>query len=214
MRYKFILLQENMNETIKSCILRRAMLAARDQLDPASRYEKSKHIHRLVLEHPSVLAAEHLFIYVHVRSEVETLPLIEHLLALGKRVSVPLTLPKEGRLLAVEITQPRTELAPGCFGILEPINKQAAVKPSTIDIAIVPGSVFDLLGARLGYGGGFYDRFLSHDAPQALRMSLAYAMQLAEQVPLEAHDQLMDIIVTEEQLYDCRRIRNAQDSDI
>ncbi|MGX9725808.1 MAG: 5-formyltetrahydrofolate cyclo-ligase [Candidatus Electronema sp. VV] len=206
-----------MNDTTTSCILRRAMLAARDQLDPASRAEKSRCIAALLMQHQAVLAAQHFFVYVHFRSEVETLPLIEQLLAAGKTVSVPLTLRKEGRLLAVRITDPASQLEPGCFGILEPSKGQAAVaavKPETIETAIVPGSVFDQLGGRLGYGGGFYDRFLSQDAPQGLRVALAYAMQLAEQVPLEAHDQLMDILVTEKQLYDCRRIRHAQDSYI
>jgi 5-formyltetrahydrofolate cyclo-ligase len=199
------------------CILRRTMLAARDQLDPVSRSEKSRRIRELLTEHPSVCAARHVFLYVHFRSEVETMPLLEHFLAVGKTVSVPLTLRKEGRLLAVQITDPASQLAPGCFGILEPTKEQAeraAVNPAVIDFAVVPGSVFDLLGGRLGYGGGFYDRFLSQDAPQALRAGLAYQMQLADQLSLEAHDQLMDILVTEEQLYDCRRIRDAQDSAI
>jgi len=200
-----------------SCILRRTMLAARDQLAPDSRCAKSRSIHRLLLEDPSVQAAEHVFIYVHFRSEVETMPLIKHFLASGKTVSVPLTLSKEHRLLAVQIKDLASDLAPGCFGILEPRSElavKAVVKPETIALAIVPGSVFDQLGGRLGYGGGFYDRFLSQDAPQALRIGLAYEMQLAEQVPLEAHDQLMDMLITEEQRYDCRRIRNAQDSTI
>lgn len=202
-----------MNDTTTSCLLRRTMLAARDQLDPASRAEKSRRIAALLAGHPAVLAARHIFIYVHFRSEVETMPLLEQFLAAGKTVSVPLTLRKEGRLLAVRITDPVGQLTPSCFGILEP-GKEQAVNPAEIDLALIPGSVFDRLGGRLGYGGGFYDRFLCQDAPQALRVALAYAMQLAEHVPLEAHDQLMDMIVTEEQLYDCRRIRDAQNSDI
>lgn len=203
-----------MTNTITSCLLRRAALAARDQLDPISRSEKSSRIAALLTEHPAVRAARHLFIYVHFRSEVETLPLIERFLAAGKTVSVPLTLRKEQRLSAVRITDPAAQLSPGCFGILEPTQEQTAADPAGIDLALIPGSVFDQFGGRLGYGGGFYDRFLSQDAPQALRVALAYAMQLAEHVPLEAHDQLMDLIVTEEQCYDCRRIRDAQDSDI
>lgn len=194
--------------------LRADMLAARDRLTSARRAEKSRRIAALLTEHPAVLAAAHVFVYVHFRSEVETLPLLEHFLAAGKTVSVPLTLRKEGRLLAVRITDPASQLRPGCFGILEPVNAQAAADPAAIDLALIPGSVFDRRGGRLGYGGGFYDRFLSQDAPQALRAALAYAMQLVEQVPLEAHDQLMDILVTEEQLYDCRRNRDAQDSNI
>ncbi|WP_417915474.1 5-formyltetrahydrofolate cyclo-ligase [Candidatus Electronema sp. JM] len=206
-----------MNDT-GTCTLRRAMLAAREQIAPASRAEKSRRIYSLLLAQPEVTAAAHVFVYVHFRSEVETLPLLEHFLAAGKTVSVPLTLRKEKRLLAVRITEPDSQLAPGCFGILEPTAaqaEQAAVNPAEIDLAVVPGSVFDRLGGRLGYGGGYYDRFLNQDAPQALRAALAYELQLADHaVPLEAHDQLMDILVTEEQCYDCRRNRDAQDSNI
>jgi 5-formyltetrahydrofolate cyclo-ligase len=197
--------------------LRRAFLAARNQLDPLCRCEKSWRIHRLLLACPAAAAAEHFFLYVNFRSEVETLTLLTKLLAAGKTVSVPLTLRRDGRLLAVRITDPASQLKPGCFGILEPNAKQAAqtlVSPTDIDIALVPGSVFDRRGGRLGYGGGFYDRFLSQDAPQTLRIGLAFAMQLADRVPLEPHDQLMDLLITEEQLYECRRNRHAQDSHL
>ncbi len=200
-----------------SAMLRQERLAARDQLDPISRCGKSGRIHRLLLAHPAAAAAEHFFLYIHFRSEVETLPLLNKLLAAGKTVSVPLTLRREGRLLAVQITDPASQLRPGCFGILEPNReqiRQTAVNPAEIDIALVPGSVFDRRGGRLGYGGGFYDRFLSQDAPQALRIGLAFAMQLTDRVPLEPHDQVMDILVTEEQVYECRRNRHAQDSHL
>lgn len=200
-----------------SRVLRHERLAARDQLNPISRCEKSCRIHRRLLASQSAEASEHFFLYIHFRSEVETLPLLNRLLDAGKTVSVPLTLRREGRLAAVRVTDPVRQLRPGCFGILEPAAKQvaqAAVSPATIDIAVVPGSVFDCRGGRLGYGGGFYDRFLSRDAPQALRVGLAFAMQLADQVPLEPHDQLMDMLVTEEQLYECRRNRHAPDSHL
>jgi 5-formyltetrahydrofolate cyclo-ligase len=200
-----------------SALLRKERLAARDRLDPVSRCEKSWRIHRLLLACPAAAAAEHFFLYVHFRSEVETMTLLTKLLEDGKTVSVPLTLRREGRLLAVRITDPASQLRPGCFGILEPSRQQTAqamINPARIDIALVPGSVFDRRGGRLGYGGGFYDRFLSQDAPQALRVGLAFAIQLADRVPLEPHDQLMDMLVTEEQLYECRRNCHAQDSHL
>jgi 5-formyltetrahydrofolate cyclo-ligase len=197
--------------------LRKTTLAARDQLAPALRQEKSRQIAAHLTAHPAVVAARHLFLYVHFRSEVETLPLIGYFLAIGKTVSVPLTLREERRLIAVQIIDPASQLVPGCFGILEPNKEQsmqAAVAPAAIDVVLAPGAVFDRSGGRLGYGGGFYDRFLSQDAPQALRIALAYEMQLIKQVPTEAYDQLMDILVTEAQCYDCRRIRHAQNSSV
>ena len=197
--------------------LRKERLAARDQLDSAIRHEKSRAIHRLLLDHPAIQAAEHFFLYIHFRSEVETVPLLQQLLALGKRVAVPLTLQKERKLLAVQITDLTSQLEPGCFGILEPTQQQivqATINPAVIDIALVPGSVFDRQGGRLGYGGGFYDRFLSQDAPQALRIGLAFSLQLTTRLSLEPHDQRMDLLVTEEQCYTCQRSRDAQDSSL
>ena len=190
--------------------IRKERLAERDQLDAAQRRNKSEQIQSLLLEQPVVAKAKHLFLYVHFRSEVETLALIKHCLAKGKTVSVPVTLRKESRLLAVQITDPATQLQPGCFGILEPTDEQiarATIDPTGIDAILVPGSVFDPLGGRLGYGGGYYDRFLTQDAPQARRIGLAYAFQMVEQVPMEAHDQYMDMIITEQQVYACKKLR-------
>ncbi len=190
--------------------LRREWLAERDLLNAAQRRSKSEQIQALLLKQPGIVKAKHLFIYVHFRSEVETLTLIEHCLAAGKKVSVPVTLRKESRLLAVQITDPATQLKPGCFGIPEPTEKQiarATVDPTQIDAVLVPGSVFDPLGGRLGYGGGYYDRFLTQDAPQARRIGLAYALQVVKQVPMEDHDQYMDMIITEQQAYTCRKLK-------
>ena len=190
--------------------LRKERLAERDLLEAALRRNKSEQIWTLLLEQPVIVHAKHLFIYVHFRSEVETLALIEHCLAKGKTVSVPVTLRKESRLLAVQITDPATQLEPGCFGIPEPTEEQiarATIDPTEIDAVLVPGSVFDPLGGRLGYGGGYYDRFLTQDAPQARRIGLTYAVQIVEQVPMEAHDQYMDMIITEQQAYACGKLR-------
>ncbi|MCI5209055.1 MAG: 5-formyltetrahydrofolate cyclo-ligase [Candidatus Electrothrix sp. ATG2] len=190
--------------------LRKKRLAERDLLDAAQRRHKSEQIQDRLLKQPIIRNATHLFLYVHFRSEVETLALIEHYLAAGKTVSVPVTLTKESRLLAVQITDPASQLTPGYFGIPEPTAEQidqTRIDPANIDVVCLPGSVFDPLGGRLGYGGGYYDRFLTQEAPQARRIGLAYAVQMVEQVPMEAHDQYMDMIITEQQAYQCRKLR-------
>ncbi len=187
--------------------LRKTKLAARDQLQPSQRHEKSKQIQSLLITHPVITAANHLFIYVHFRSEVETMSLINQLLEAGKTISVPVTLLKQSRLLAVQITDPQNQLQPGCYGIPEPNPAQiaeATVNPTTIDTVLIPGSVFDQTGGRLGYGGGFYDRFLTESAPQASRVGLAFELQMADQVPMQSHDQYMDFLITEQQIYDCK----------
>lgn len=192
--------------------LRKSGLAARDQMEPALRKEKSRRIHALLTDHPVVTDANHLFVYVDFRSEVETMDLIRHLIAAGKTISVPVTLLDKSRLKAVRLTNPDTQLVPGCYDILEPTPDQiakATVDPTTIDTVLIPGSVFDTGGGRLGYGGGFYDRFLTESAPQAARVGAAFELQLVDLVPMEPHDQYMDVLVTEQQIYNCGRNRHA-----
>jgi len=176
------------------------------------REHKSTDVISMLTSLPAVHDAAHLFIYVHFRSEVQTMGLIRQLIAEGKTISVPVTLAAESRIIAVRITDPDSQLIPGYYDILEPTPEQifrATIDPTTLDSVLVPGSVFDPLGGRLGYGGGFYDRFLSESAPQAWQIGLAYALQIVEQVPMESHDQYMDQLVTEQQIFDCRRNRNA-----
>ena len=192
--------------------LRKDRLAARDLMEPALRKEKSRRICALLKAHPVVTDADHLFVYVDFRSEVETMELIRQLIAAGKTISVPVTLLEESRLQAVRLTDPDTQLIPGCYDIPEPTPDQiaiATVDPATIDTVLIPGSVFDTGGGRLGYGGGFYDRFLTESAPRAARVGVAFELQLVDQVPMEPHDQYMDVLVTEQQIYDCGRNRHA-----
>jgi len=212
-----ILFLSDKHDSMDRNILRKKTLATRDQIDSDTRKEKSRHIQKLLTAHPAISDAAHLFIYVNFRSEVQTMELINQLLAADKTVSVPVTLLEDSRLLAVQLTDPESQLASGCFGIPEPTRAridEATVDPATIDTVLIPGSVFDQTGGRLGYGGGFYDRFLTEAAPGAIRVGVAFEVQLVNRVPMEPHDQYMDLLVTEQQIYDCRRIRHETDGCI
>ncbi|OGQ99262.1 MAG: 5-formyltetrahydrofolate cyclo-ligase [Deltaproteobacteria bacterium RIFOXYD12_FULL_55_16] len=178
-------------------ILRARILAVRDSLSAEERQQKSRSLTSRLLALPEFAAARSVFAYVSFRSEVETLPLIAHCLKKGVKVSAPLTLPGEHRLLAYALTDPGQDLAPGYCGILEPRQTLPLVDPCSIEVVVLPGSVFDCRGGRLGYGGGFYDRFLQAAAPLALRIGLAFDLQVVEAVPLQSHDQQLDYLVTE-----------------
>jgi 5-formyltetrahydrofolate cyclo-ligase len=177
--------------------LRTNILSARNSLPAAERQRKSRVITERLLSLPEFARASSVFAYVSFRSEVETLDLIAHCLKEGVGVSVPLTLPAEHRLLAHAITDMSRDLAPGYCSIPEPLPTLPLVDPASIEVVVVPGSVFDVHGGRLGYGGGYYDRFLHSAAPQALRIGLAFDLQVVEAVPLESHDQQLDYLVTE-----------------
>ena len=95
------------------------------------------------------------------------------------------------------------ELEPGFKGILEPRTRMP-VDPSTADVVIVPGVAFDARGNRLGYGGGFYDSFLSEcgDVP---RIGVCFEVQVVDEVPVAEHDLPVDVIVTESRTIEATR---------
>ncbi|MCL7488183.1 MAG: 5-formyltetrahydrofolate cyclo-ligase [Desulfobulbaceae bacterium] len=195
--------------------MRRQTLARRDSMPLHERAGKSLSISSRVMAIPEITDAGTILVYMHFRSEVQTTELINRILAAGKYLAIPRTLPATLQLAAVGITDPDTQTAPGYRGIPEPLPllaKQASCDPQIIDAVVVPGSVFDRFGGRLGYGGGFYDRFLATAAPGAARVGLAFELQMVDRVPVEPHDQLMDFVVTEENIYHCRRNRHAQNS--
>jgi 5-formyltetrahydrofolate cyclo-ligase len=163
------------------------------------RHTRSRLAVKNFLQLPELQRWSTLFIYVNFRSELETVELIHQCLVRGKRVAVPLVNAAENVMVPLLIKDPEKDLAPGYYGIPEPDpRKSLRVAAREIDAAVIPGSVFDVNGGRLGYGGGYYDRFLVNDAPRAKRVGFAFELQVVEGVPLEPHDQLLDILVTED----------------
>ncbi len=182
-------------------MLRNKILGARDLQSACERQEKSSFAIQNFWSLPEMKHWSTLFIYVNFRSELETLELIYQCLSQGKRVAVPLVDASTVRMIPLLIKDPEKDLVPGYYGIPEPDpQKSLRVAPREIDAAVIPGSVFDIQGGRLGYGGGYYDRFLVNDAPQAKRIGLAFEMQVVEKVPVEPHDQPLDILITEKRI--------------
>lgn len=183
--------------------LRKEILRKRDSLEVAKLQEHGQQVLDRLVAMKEYQAAQTLFLYVSFRSELPTLLLLEHILASGKRAVVPVTLVAEKDLLPVLITDPATELLPGYCSIPEPvmaIRDKKSIAAEEIDIILLPGSVFDERGGRMGYGGGYYDRFVSKRAPQALRIGLCHDLQVVDKAPLQEHDELLDYIVTEQRL--------------
>lgn len=187
---------------VNSSQLRRQTLAARDALTADEISNHSEIISEQLLRQAVIKQADTIFIYVSFRSEVDTLSTIDRLLAWGKTVCVPITYVKEKRLDAIRITDPLKDLVPGYCSIPEPktrLCETRVVTPADIEAIILPGSVFDERGGRFGYGGGYYDRFVS-SVPRAARIGLAYDLQIVERAPLAAHDELLDLVITEKRV--------------
>jgi len=189
--------------TQKKDLLRRKILLARDALSPKQRLHKSRSISARLLSLPDVRDAGSFFIYVSFRSEVATHELLRLLLEHGKTVSVPLTDRKNSVLIPFLITHFDHDLQSGYMGIREPKPdrcKRLAI--DAIDLVITPGAVFSEDGRRIGYGGGYYDRFLA--ACSAKAYGLAYELQVAEEVPhAPRYDMPMNCIITEDRTICC-----------
>ena len=182
--------------------LRKKILALRDGISNEDVANKSKVICEKVLGFKEMDMARNVFTYVNFRSEVITIPLINELMGKGKILSVPKTYVDENKMEAIRINNVSEDLVPGYCDILEPrseLLETNITEPQNIDVIILPGSVFDERGGRMGYGGGYYDRFVEK-IPFAIRIGLAFEEQVVSEAPLQPHDELLDYIVTEKRI--------------
>lgn len=178
--------------------LRKQIIARRNALATAVREAKSEIIVKKVLELPAWQQAGIIMSYVSFGSEVATPALIKAALAGGKRVAVPLCVRDGRRLIASEVLAFPDDLQPGTWGILEPRPESLRpLEPELIDLVIVPGVAFDRGGNRLGYGAGYYDRFLATLRPGAMTIALAFTEQIVPDVYPEPHDRPVDMVITE-----------------
>lgn len=176
--------------------LRRRVLAARDALPADERRRRSAAITSRAAALPELSEAATIMVFASFGTEVDTEPLIRQCLDLGSAVCLPRVLGPR-LMVACRITHPERDLAPGAWGIREPRDGLDVVDPATIDAVVVPGSVFDTHGRRYGYGGGFYDSYLSQMRPGVPRIGLAFDLQVVELLRTEAHDLPIDALVTE-----------------
>jgi len=179
--------------------LRKEILAARNRQTQAEIETKSRAIQNNLLALEQIKNHQYIFVYVSFRSEVATLMLIDALIKKGKTVIVPITRVQEKRLDAIHINNRATDLIPGYCDIPEPTEelcKTSEIAPEEIETILLPGSVFDKRGGRFGYGGGYYDRFLAK-VPTANRIGLAFDLQIIDKAPLQEHDEILDLVVTE-----------------
>lgn len=139
--------------------------------------------------------SKHIFTYVNFNNEVDTYRIMQYALEDNKCVYVPKVISKQEGMKAVQIKSVN-ELKKGMYGILEPVSLEFQVDEQVIDLVVVPGIAFDVTGGRVGYGGGFYDRFLKKLNSNTVKLALAYDFQVIDKVPTESHDVLVDRIIT------------------
>jgi len=176
--------------------LRRRILALRDAVDAATQRRWSAAAYERLSALQVYRAARTVHLFVPFGSEVDTRPVLEDLWARQIRAVLPRVAP-DRRLDHLAVTG-WDEVEPGAYGIGEPVAACRAVDPAEVELILVPGVAFDRRGGRLGYGGGYYDRFLQ--ACPAPRVALAFDLQIVDAVPREDHDLLVDAVVTDQGL--------------
>lgn len=178
--------------------LRNEIIHARTNQSQEEVEEKSSKIISKLINLPVFQEAKTVMIYLDFRNEVRTGQLVEMCFEHDKRVIVPITDFKTKKLIPSELLYYPEDLTTNRYGISEP--KAECIRPVdvyTIDLIIVPGVAFDEKGNRLGYGGGFYDRFLRQTRKDTVNIALAFELQIRENVYPEEHDFPVHIIITE-----------------
>jgi 5-formyltetrahydrofolate cyclo-ligase len=145
---------------------------------------------------PDFTSARLVMFFVSFGSEIDTLPMIREALAMGKRVAAPRVERNKRSLIPCEITDSGEDLTPGAYGIREPRLECPPVNPAEIDVVVVPAVIWDENGYRVGYGGGYYDRFLAR-LRGARRIGLGMEMQIVPEVPHGPRDLAVDVLVTD-----------------
>ena len=141
---------------------------------------------------PALAQAKTVMAYMAVRGELSLEPLLEELLAAGRVLCLP-RCGEAGRMSARRVTA-LSQLVSGAYGLPEPGEDCPEIAPEEIDAVLVPGTAFDVRGGRIGQGGGYYDRFLPRT--HAYRIGICHDFSLLGSVPVQAHDQRMDAVVS------------------
>ncbi len=178
--------------------LRKKIITERDLLTDEEIAEKSATIAGKLYSHPAFIQAEAIMYFISFGSEVNTRPMVEETIRQGKIALAPKAVPQSRELIPSRILDWESDLMPGYYNISEP--RAGAVRPyapEQIDLLIVPGVAFDLKGNRLGYGGGYYDRFFSLLKPGTPLVALVFDLQIVPEVPVDVWDRRVDLIITE-----------------
>ena len=179
----------------------RKLIAGRvKNLSPVYCREADEAICRGVIQSEAYRSAKVILCYVGTAREIDTSALLRAALRDGKTLALPLCVEK-GVMEARQI-QGLGELVSGKYGILAPKLTCPVVEPESLELAVVPCCTGNERGERLGYGGGYYDRYLPKVTCPT--MLLCRHHLLTEEIPLEEHDLQMDYLVTERGVVSCK----------
>ena len=180
---------------------RKKVISLRKTQQPDFIKKNSDIIKDKLLKMNCIKNASTIMLYLDFNNEVITDNLIKELISLDKIVASPITIIKEKKLIPCQIKDFEYGIQYGAYNIREPKpNCSTEINIKDIDVVIVPAVAYDINGFRLGYGGGFYDRFLENIREDAVTIGIAFDLQIFNKVPKEPHDAQLDYIITESRI--------------
>jgi 5-formyltetrahydrofolate cyclo-ligase len=185
--------------------LRQSIIALRAELPELERARLSRAVTEAICRMPQYRAAQTVLGYLNFGAELEAEHFVQHALAAGKRVLLPRVNRASKHLDLYQVRDLRLDVAPGLWGIREPVAERCIKEeaPGTVDFILLPGVAFTREGARLGYGGGFYDRLLAHMPDRPALVAGAYALQVVAEIPQDPTDRKVEWLVTEHETIHC-----------
>ncbi|MBI2101907.1 5-formyltetrahydrofolate cyclo-ligase [Candidatus Woesearchaeota archaeon] len=178
--------------------LKKSIVEKRNSLSTGDILQKSSQICKNLFNLEQYKKSKVVMFFVSFDNEVDTHEIIKDALK-NKTVAVPKVVQRE---IEPSVIIDFYNLAPAKFGILEPVGLMK-IAYKNIDIVLVPGIAFDREGHRIGYGFGYYDKFLKK-VPKAVKIGLCFDFQVVDKVPREEHDVPVDLIVTESKVIECK----------
>lgn len=184
-------------------VTRKEILSLRNSMSIEEVASRSEEIKNKLISTPMYAEAKHIFSFLSFNKEVLTKPIIDDCLQKGKKVYIPLC-NMEIREVVLCSFDGWNKLRPNRMGILEPAKDSIRISDrKVLDLAIVPGAVFDKAGNRIGYGGGYYDKFFSSLKKNIVKIAVCYSFQLVDHIAPDPHDVPMDYIITEKEIIRC-----------
>lgn len=195
-----------MTQSVKQSI-RKIILAQREQLPAETRAMHSAAITECLLQLPEYQQADTVLGYMNFGAEFASELWAARVLADGKRLALPRVNRHTNQLDLYWVEDMESQLAQGLWGIREPVVESCERLDTLneVEFALLPGVAFTRSGARLGYGGGFYDKLLENKGvSRPALVAAAFALQIVGQIPQEATDVKVEWIITEQEIISCK----------
>ncbi|MBP1868162.1 5-formyltetrahydrofolate cyclo-ligase [Clostridium tertium] len=176
-------------------VLRNKILEIRDSLNNNEKELMDNKIFNELINTDLYKRAINIFIYISFSNEINTRNIIEKAFKDKKNVFIPKVYKNDKLMKAIKLNS-IDELKKNSMGILEPIDDSNYIEKENIDLIVVPGVVFDKECNRIGYGGGYYDRYLKDIKSKENKIALAYDLQIVDKIESEVHDIKVDYIIT------------------